>query len=143
MTDIKQATGTTELTYKQVVEIYESCSKLAGIELPIWWTLVRNIQELQPEYDKFNKAKQSIIDKFALKDENGNVKTINTGNSVFVDFGSGENAKLAAEHNEELLKEVVKVNLKTISINKLKGLDLKPADMYFLVGTVLTGEIEE
>ncbi len=133
----------TTLTYKQVVEIYESCTKLAPQELPIWWTLVRNIQELQPEYDKFNKAKQAIIDKYSLKDENNNVKTIQVGTNTFIDFGEGENAKHAGELNEKLLAETVSVNLKTIDINKLKGLNLKPADMYFLVGTVLTGEFED
>lgn len=133
----------TTLTYKQVVEIYESCTKLAPQELPIWWTLVRNIQELQPEYDKFNKAKQAIIDKYSLKDENNNVKTIQAGQQTFIDFGDGENAKNAADLNEKLLAETVEVNLKTININKLKGLNLKPSDMYFLVGTVLTGDMDE
>lgn len=133
----------TSLTYKQVIEIYEACVNLAKNELPIWWTLVRNIQELQPEFDKFNKAKQQIIDKYSLKDENGNIKLMKQNGGEYVDFGTGEEAKKAGELNEELLNEVVSVKLHTISINKLKGFVLKPAEMFNLVGTVLTGELED
>jgi hypothetical protein len=135
----------TSLTYKQVIDIYDACVHLAKNELPIWWTLVRNIQELQVEYDKFNKAKQQIIDKYSIKDKEGKIKLLPTSDDgvQYVDFGDIKNAEIAGNLNNELLNETVLVNLKTVSINKCKGFALKPSDMYNLVGTVLTGELED
>ena len=128
----------TNLTKEKAAVVYSACSVLGEKDLPIWYTIVRNVQELEPLIKEYDKSKQAIIDKLAEKDKNG--KPVIVGGRM-IEFGS--NKEEAEKLFKELGEEEIEVNIKTIDINKIKDYVLSPNVMKPLLDVVFTGTISD
>ncbi len=126
------------LTKDKAAMIYSACTILGEKDLPIWWTIVRNLQELEEPMKAYDKAKQAIIDKLADKDENG--KPVIVGGRM-IEFG--EKKDEAEKCFKDLADEILELSLKTIDIKKVKDYVLAANVVRPLVGTVFTGSLDE
>lgn len=123
-----------KLTKEKAALVYSACTVLGEKDLPIWFTIVRNLQELEEPIKAYDKAKQSIIEKLSSKDKDG--KPVLIGGRM-IEFGAN---KVEAERLfEELSLEEIELNLKTAHISKIKDFVLSPNVIKPLIDVVLTG----
>ena len=87
--------------------------------------IARLARELNKEMETFNEQRRKLIDRYGIKDENGNLKTDENGNI------SVEPDKIA-EFNEEfttLLNTQIEINADKLPIDRIDDFDITPQQM--------------
>lgn len=84
--------------------------------------IARLARELNKEMQTFNEERQKILQKYAKRDENGELITLENGNVTF------DNDKLAEVNTEfdSLLNTELEINAEKIPMNEIDSFELTP-----------------
>ena len=84
--------------------------------------MARIIRAIESELENFNKARQSLLNKYGEKDDNGQLITNKDGNYIIspdkIDIYNGE--------IQELLVTTIELNIEPIEIEELEQLEFTP-----------------
>lgn len=103
------------------VEIFSAYTVLGQRDLAVWYSIAKNIQTLKKVVQDYNEMKDAIVDKYAIKDDNGKPKIKPDDTYEF-----GDKLKVAQDALEVLNKEELEVELETFAHEKIKD-DKLPA----------------
>lgn len=106
-----------KVTNGQIIEGNSVMMRLAaGItDAPVRYAILLNGKAIEPILDTYNTVRQSLIDKYAAKDDDGKAKTTATG---IVVWREGEEDALKAEL-DELNAIENEVSIRPLTIEKL------------------------
>lgn len=110
-----------ELSNIKLVNSIGVLSKLLNKELNIKvsFAIAKNIDSINRELETYNKEKQKLIDKYSIKDSNGETK-VNEDNTI--NLSPDKVDEFSKEHGE-LLELINEVNIYLIDSNDLFGSD--------------------
>jgi len=128
-----------ELEFKNVelLNIFNSMIEFMQIEFPIdhiGWNLKKNMKNIESALKLFGECEQELVSKYAVKDENGNIKYDDKGQPEIYPAKRKEYIK---EHSELLnCKNTVNINRIKLSVLmdycKEKGINIKPSLLFDL-----------
>ena len=87
--------------------------------------IARLARELNKEMDTFNEQRKNILEKYCVKDEDGNLKQLENGNVQII-------PEKILEFNEEfgsLLATEVDINADKLPMNQIDSFDITPQQM--------------
>lgn len=124
------------VTNKQLLEISGALNIMSRKDTPAWYQIGRNLKRIEKPLEDLYKAKESIFQKLAEKDEKGHiVYTDDTKRQV--KFAEG-NEKEAETLWSELQKETTEIDFYTFSFEKFEGEKLNPAILAPLLDVIIT-----
>lgn len=121
-------------TLDAIINANTALSKLVNEKIPatLAFRLAGIIKECEIHYNTYESAKTSLQNKYGLKDEAGNLKTIAINETTqSVDFG--DNLEHLTKEHDELLKEEVTITKESISIDSLCDLKIESATLLQLM----------
>ncbi len=130
-----------KLKYMELMEISQSLDILGGQEIDEWYEVGRNITKCKPLIDEYKDMAETLDEKLAEKDDNGNIKrTISPdGKAVFTSYG--KNKGKSKEAYKKLNEEDVEIDFHEIPLEKFKNPKDERAEKgewkYKLKGTVM------
>jgi len=124
-----------KLTRKQIQECYIGCCSLGQHELTVWEEVDKNIIALQSLVEEYEKKRKTIIEKYAKKDDKGEVMIVD---GKYYDFE--KNFEKANKLLTDLSNEELEVDIHQFDKAELKGIKLVPNLMRPLRGVVFIGE---
>jgi len=130
-----------KFTLSETMGMSEGLNDILGKEIPakVAYWLARFLEKINSETNAMEKARLKLADKYAEKDEEGNLAILKDENGVSLNqykFKDGNLAKFAKEY-EELSKEEFDVDFKPISIDRLDGIKLKPITLIQLAKIIV------
>ncbi|MCC7575003.1 hypothetical protein KO361_05405 [Candidatus Woesearchaeota archaeon] len=113
-----------KLKNRVVIEAIPALNNLSDVKLPVKtsYVIAKNIRELSKILEDIEKIKKQVFDKWVEKDKDGN--PISEGNKEGV-FKLKKNNEFNKEMNE-LLDIENDVNISTVTLDDLEGVDLTP-----------------
>lgn len=100
----------TTITNKEVLEISQALGYLNGKETQAWYAVGKNVRKIKPLLEEIEASKQSLFEKYAAKDEDGQIKFLDKQRTQ-IDFG--ENQEEANETWKKIQDERVEVDFYT------------------------------
>lgn len=100
--------------------------KVSFSDIKISWDIMKNVEKLEVISNRYLKLERELINQYALKDNNGNIKADEKGNPEF------------PPHSEfytkqgELLNFNETIDIKQLKLSCLQGSSLSPAILYDL-----------
>jgi hypothetical protein len=124
-----------QIKYSQLTNIINSIKKLSSKELPIQTSikLAKLLKQLNLENEIFANEYRKLFDKYAEKDEKGNIKFENN-NAIALKKETIEEFKI--KYNE-LMDYSFNVDFSPISISELKDIQISADDLIALEGFVV------
>jgi hypothetical protein len=124
-----------QIKYSQLTNIINSIKKLSSKELPIQTSikLAKLLKQLNLENEIFTNEYRKLFDKYAEKDEKGNIKFENN-NAIALKKETIEEFKI--KYNE-LMDYSFNVDFSPISISELKDIQISADDLIALEGFVV------
>lgn len=117
----------------QVKDLFDGASKMQEImkknlkSRPAF-LLARIIREIEKEYETFQAARKILIEKYGEKDESGNLYIDKDGNNrILKNEIDNFNRDMT-----DLLNTYVQLNVSSISLNDLEGVEFTPEQMLVL-----------
>lgn len=106
-----------KLTNRKIVNDSSFLGNLTQKQLPIRvsYTIAKNISKIEKELEIYNKERQKIIDKYCIKDDEGN-NVIDENNQLKI---SSENLNTWNKEINELLDIEVDIEIHKFNINDL------------------------
>lgn len=118
-----------EIALRGLVNSVEVLNKLNNMELPIKfsYSLYKNIKNISDELETYNERKSLLINKYALKDENGNIVIDSDKTVQLLD----DNIELWNKEINELLDIIVSVDIVKLDLNELanSNCNITPAEL--------------
>ena len=121
-----------KITIRKILNDTNSLAVISQKQLPIKvsYAIAKNIKKLESELDIYNKERQKLIDKYCIKDEEGN-NVIDENN----------NLKIADEHIDNWNKEIndlmdieVDIDIHKFNLDSLMNVnyDMTPAELMII-----------
>lgn len=113
---------------KQLMDSVDVLKKISNMNLPISlsYKIAKNIMKIEEELTILNKEKQKLIDKYGEKDEDGEIKSDESGRIRILDMSSWTTEYSALEDLQ------IDIDLTTISEDDLLSCDnfnITPSDI--------------
>lgn len=124
----------TKVTNGELLEIQGALSYLTKKETEAWYQIGRNLKKIAKPLEDINDAKKLLFDKYAIKDDNGNIK-FKDENRMEVDFG--ENKDDADKLWQEIKDEEVEVEFYKFNKSILDGEKLNSSAMLPLLDVII------
>ena len=134
----------TTMTYAEVADAYLAAQLLGKLELPVAPTglkLRRMIREFKALTDDLEEERQKLLKSYAIRDEQGNLQTVQKPDGTSKYVFEPANEKLYNERFNQLVQALVEVKTHPIKSTELAGIKL-PAEILFALGQMLE-EVEE
>ena len=118
-----------KVSFSEIESIISSLKVLASKELPykISYAFKKLMKQLYSEYEIYQEERNQIIDKYAERDEQGNIKQ--NGNIINLKSNCVE---LAQSKLRELNSVEFEVDFSPISIESLGEITISPKDLFNL-----------
>ena len=115
-------TNTLTLTAFQIMGSSTVLNKVANAELDLKTAILfaENIDALRIANEQIEKKRMALIEKYAKKDESGEIVTDGDSGNIVLD-----NSSEFIRNMDELLSTKIEVPLKPIDIDILEGVDIK------------------
>lgn len=123
-----------EITIGELINSQSTFRELATmpIRLKTSFAIARIIREVEAEMNIFEQSRQVLLDKYSIKDENGQPKTTDDGNIMIqTDLIDNYNKDV-----QELLAEKITLNANPIRLEELENLELTPSQVYMIEGFI-------
>lgn len=119
------------VTVNELINARKPLQEISSRELPAKtaFLIARIIREIDKEYTTFENARREIILKYALRNDQGELTTLDNGNVQI----SPENIETCNKQIQELLNTAISLNIEPILIEDLNTLMLTPAQGYNLM----------
>lgn len=116
-----------KLSNREILENVNSLKSIAQKQLPVKasYAIAKNISHIESELKIYNEERQKLIDKYAKKDNKGNVKADKNGQ---IQFKEGCKEKWNKDI-AELLNIENDIEIHKFNINELSGLNVSPAEL--------------
>ncbi|WP_040209899.1 DUF1617 family protein [Clostridium polynesiense] len=116
------------ISNERLISDYSTLKNIANKELPIRasYALAKNISKIESEIRVYEKERTKLIEKYADKDEEGQVKADEGGQIIFKDpegWSKDIRELLAIENDIEIHK---------FPISSLEGYTMSPADLILI-----------
>ena len=109
-----------EINNGQLLKVDEAFGYLASQETSAWYQVTKNLQRMAKHLEAFNESRKAIIDKYAEKDEEGQLIIDNNS------YQFGENSDKFVELWNELVLEKIDVDFYTFPYSKFESEKLDP-----------------
>jgi hypothetical protein len=116
----------------ELLVIDQALKYLSEQNTSAWYQISRNVKKIKPHLTTFQESHQSILDKYASKDNEGNISVSKDGG---VDFG--KNKTEADKLWKELLNEEINVEFYEFSVEKFGDSKLDPIAIEPLLDVVI------
>ncbi|MCU9808373.1 DUF1617 family protein [Paraclostridium sp. AKS46] len=121
-----------KLTNRKIVNDANFLGTLTNKQLPIKvsYTIAKNVSKIEKELEIYSKEKQKLVDKYCIKDENGNNK-IDENNQLKI---ADENLDDWNKSINELLDIEIEIDIHKFNINDLlnSNLDMTPSELMLI-----------
>lgn len=121
-----------KLTNRQIVNDANFLGTLTNKQLPIKvsYAIAKNVSKIEKELEIYSKEKQKLVDKYCIKDENGNNK-IDENNQLKI---ADENLDDWNKSINELLDIEIEIDIHKFNINDLlnSNLDMTPSELMLI-----------
>ena len=121
-----------KLTNRKIVNDANFLGTLTKKQLPIKvsYAIAKNVSKIEKELELYNKEKQKLVDKYCIKDENGNNK-IDENNQLKI---ADENLDDWNKSINELLDIEIEIDTHKFNINDLlnSNLDITPSELMLI-----------
>lgn len=107
-----------------IAKLMEISKKVLPIKAS--YAIAKNMKKIEDELEIYYKEREKLIDKYAEKDENGNVKIDETGFIVFRDKESWD------REIKELLAIENDIKIHKFPIDVLEGYNMSPAELMLI-----------
>ena len=116
-----------KLTNKQIVNDSMILMEISRKELPIKvsYALAKNISKIEKELEIYNSQRQKLIDKYCVKDENGENK-VDENNQLKI---QEEYLKDWGRDIKELQNIELEIDIHKFKINELDGYNMSPSEL--------------
>ena len=116
----------------------ETLQKLAkkDFKAKLAWTIAKLLKLVENEIQGFNDTRMNLINKYGVKDAEGQLITDDKGNCKI----EADSLEQFTNELNELLDTEVELNINKIDMNLLEDIDFTPADMVALEPFVDIGE---
>lgn len=116
-----------KLTNKKIVNDSMILMEVSRKELPIKvsYALAKNIAKIEKELEIYNSERQKLLDKYCIKDENGENK-IDKNNQLKI---QEEYLKDWERDIKELQNIELEIDIHKFKINKLDGYNMSPSEL--------------
>lgn len=119
-----------KLSNERMLEDIQKLGEIANRELPVKasYAIAKNISKIEAELKVYDKERKKLIEKYAEKDDKGNVKSDEHGNVVFK-----EDCKEQWNRDiKELLAIENDIDINKFNINELDGYKMTPAELMLI-----------
>lgn len=117
-----------QVTLNDILNNIQIFREISMKTLPIKtaFRVARLIRELDKESATFDESRRIIIEKYAERDENGEMKQTEEGNIIL------QQDKIAECNNElnDLLNTEIEINADKLNLDEMGDLELTPAQVY-------------
>ena len=113
-------------------ELYEK-----ELSMSTSYSIVKNIQSVEEEYKIITDKRNELVNKYGVKDKNGELVTLENGNIKLNDVES------FAKDLDELMEIDSTISLIKIKFNNLSGIKLSPKAIMFLEPILIHEEDEK
>lgn len=119
-----------EITLNELLDSASVMQELAKkpMKTKVAFQVARLIREIEKEYSLFQDARKGLIERYAEKNENGELKTDENGNFTV----PKEKIEIFNKELKEMLEQTLSLNVEPICIEDLGEADFTPADMMLL-----------
>lgn len=117
-----------KLTLGDLLNAKDALNKLAetkGLKASTAFVIARNIREINPQYEEYDKTYKDILNKYAVKDDKGEILIIDD-NQIKLIEGKSEDYFVELS---ELLNVEVEMPISPVALDELDGAELSPMDM--------------
>ena len=115
------------ITLNELLDSVSVFRELSGKTLPIKaaYRIARLLRELDKESATFDESRRKIIDKYAQREENGEMKQNEEGNIII------QQDKIEECNNElvELLNTTIEINAEPLPIDDFGDIEITPAQL--------------
>ncbi|MCE9677562.1 DUF1617 family protein, partial [Paraclostridium bifermentans] len=119
-------------TNRKIVNDANFLGTLTNKQLPIKvsYAIAKNVSKIEKELEIYSKEKQKLVDKYCIKDENGNNK-IDENNQLKI---ADENLDDWNKSINELLDIEIEIDIHKFNINDLlnSNLDMTPSELMLI-----------
>lgn len=114
-----------KFTNEQLVKDAPILQRLSQKELPIKvsYAIAKNISHIESELKIYNNEREKLIDKYAEKDEKGNVKADKDGNIMLNDKAGWD------KDIKDLLAIESDIDIRRFKLSQLDGYNLTPGEL--------------
>lgn len=121
-----------KLTNRKIVNDANFLGTLTNKQLPIKvsYAIAKNVSKIEKELEIYSKEKQKLVDKYCIKDENGNNKIDENDQLKIAD----ENLDDWNKSINELLDIEIEIDIHKFNINDLlnSNLDMTPSELMLI-----------
>lgn len=121
-----------KLANRKIVNDANFLGTLTNKQLPIKvsYAIAKNVSKIEKELEIYSKEKQKLVDKYCIKDENGNNK-IDENNQLKI---ADENLDDWNKSINELLDIEIEIDIHKFNINDLlnSNLDMTPSELMLI-----------
>lgn len=119
-----------KLSNERILRDIPSLIEISKKQLPIKvsYAIAKNIAKIESELNVYNKEREKLLDKYAVKDEHGNI-SVDENNQI----------KIQEEHVEDWNRDIKEllaiendVDIHMFSIEALDGYDMTPAELMLI-----------
>ncbi|MDP4144482.1 MAG: hypothetical protein Q8936_08380 [Bacillota bacterium] len=116
-----------KLSNQRILEDIQKLGEIAQKQLPVKvsYAIAKNISKIEAELKIYNNEREKLIDKYAEKDEHGEVIAYENGQVKF------KKGCLKAWHNDisDLLTIENEIDIHKFRIDELNGINISPAEI--------------
>lgn len=124
-----------KITNAEVLAISSALGYLNQKETEAWYAVAKNSKKLKSALDDINESKKLVFEKYAEKDEKGEIK-FKDEQKTQIDFG--KNAEAADEMWKKIQDEEVEIDFHTFSSKLLVGTKLNSTIIAPLIDIIIT-----
>ena len=116
------------LSYEKILTDIPKLREISRRSLPIKasYAIAKNLKKIENELEIYYKERQKLINKYAEKDDKGEVKADESGQIIFKDKEGWE------RDIRELLSIENDIDIHRFSINVLEGYNMRPAELMII-----------
>ena len=119
-----------ELTVQDIVNNIEIVKEFANMSLPAItaYHASRILKKITEEYNIYQDTRQRILNKYAEKDEHGQLRSGENHMLIFAD----DNREKAINELQKVLEEKITLDVPKMNISEWDGINFTPSQMYLL-----------
>ena len=116
---------------KNAIDAIDSFSEIMtqNVKGSLAFKVSRLVRELNKELDTFNEERRKLIEKYALRDENGDIVTTEEGNIKLIP----ESIKECDEEFMSLLNTEIEINAGKLSMKDVDEFNITPEKIDYLM----------
>ena len=118
-----------KVTLKDIVNNIQFITELSRQMMPARaaYKVGKLLRKLTDEFNDYNSQRQKVVEKYALRDEQGNM-VISDGNIQF----NSESYSLFEKEFQDLIDTEVEIDTLPIKLYEIENMDFSPGQMSFL-----------